>query len=164
MKHHTKLKKWNPGVHKQLRLGLSEKIKEIDTLFTDETRTEFKPDPDVIGILQQAIIENIKEEADLTQHPDRIDTITRGLPIFYCKLGVRTGLIDVKIKNRNRLEEAFEHTRSCGKSVVVLHLNINNLEFLRGSNFRAKNFDHIGTTTAHPYPSDDIEVEETTAG
>ena len=150
-----------PGIHKQLRLGLSETIDDIDFLFKDDTRTEFKNDPEVMDVLRHSIIENIKDEADLTIQMDRIDTIITGLPIFYRKTGVRQGVIDCKIKNQNRLKEAFEHTRNNGENIVVLHLNINNLEFLKGSNFRAKNFDHIGTS-AHPYPSEEIEVEETT--
>ena len=77
-----------PGIHKQLRLGLSETIDDIGFLFEDATRTEFKDDPEVMDVLRQAIIENTKDEADLTLQLDRIDTIITGLPIFHRKTNV----------------------------------------------------------------------------
>jgi hypothetical protein len=159
-----------PNIHKTLRIALADTMENMDDYFTDDSRTEFINNDDLMTTLRASISNSIMEEATETTRPERINSIVNSLPIIYRHIVPMDGMNqtrEIKIKNSTRLREAFESTRKHGNNVVSLILNINSLHFKKGQSFRPSNFDHIGNESnpvlnSSDEDEDEIKIEETT--
>ena len=140
-----------PKIHNYLGSALGETFTDLDILFESTERTTFKKD--AITILRGKINQLIMEEARDTTRPERIAPIMNKLALIKTvteSIGGNTERRDIKVKNLDRLEEAFLHTRKVNSDTVILKFCIHSLSFRKGDTFNPHNFDHIGNAEDPP--------------